>query len=157
MEMVSWESVFMIVWSSSSAICFVREFKVDCLSSIIVDIDGVGVVGGFVGGFKDFVAVVVGIVIVVVYGGGDLRDGRVNEVLCLCKEGATMQQAITRTSWTSANPGRRFYGCPDEGSSCRWIGWYDPKMCARSRMIIPGLLRGRNELEEILEVSQCDV
>lgn len=56
---------------------FVREFKVDCLSSIIVDIDGVGVVGGFVGGFKDFV-VVVGIVIVVVYGGdsdggGDLK------------------------------------------------------------------------------------
>ncbi|PWA59786.1 exocyst complex component sec15A [Artemisia annua] len=32
------------------------------------------------------------------------------------------------------------------GSSCRWIGWYDPEMYARSRMIIPGLLRGRNEL-----------
>ncbi|PWA67560.1 zinc finger, GRF-type [Artemisia annua] len=44
-----------------------------------------------------------------------------------------------------------------EGSSCRWIGWYDPEMCARSRMIIPGLLRRRNELEERLEVAQGDV
>ncbi|PWA71426.1 zinc finger, GRF-type [Artemisia annua] len=69
-------------------------------------------------------------------------------VRCWCGK-----QAITRTSWTSANPGRRFYCCPDEGSSFRWIGWYDPEMCARSRMIIPGLLRGRNELEERLEVA----
>ncbi|PWA81205.1 zinc finger, GRF-type [Artemisia annua] len=62
------------------------------------------------------------------------------------------KQTITRTSWTSANPGCRFYGCPDE-----WIGWYDPEMCAHSRMIIQGLLRGRNELDERLEVAQGDV
>ncbi|PWA58004.1 zinc finger, GRF-type [Artemisia annua] len=73
-------------------------------------------------------------------------------VRCWCGK-----QAITRTSWTSANPGRRFYCCPDEGSSCRWIGRYDPELCARSRMIIPGLLRGRNELEERLEVAIGDV
>ncbi|PWA36850.1 zinc finger, GRF-type [Artemisia annua] len=73
-------------------------------------------------------------------------------VRCWCGK-----QAITHTSWTSANPGRRFYGCPDEGSSCRWIGWYDPEMCARSRMIIPGFLRRRNELEERLEVAIGDV
>ncbi|GKC61195.1 hypothetical protein Tco_1088793, partial [Tanacetum coccineum] len=28
--------------------------------------------------------------------------------------------------------------------------WYDPPMCQRSVQIIPGLLRSRNELEEIL-------
>ncbi|PWA85903.1 zinc finger, GRF-type [Artemisia annua] len=73
-------------------------------------------------------------------------------VRCWCGK-----QAITRTSWTSANPGRRFYCCSDEGSSCRWIGWYDLEMCVRSRMIISGLLRGRNELEERLEVAIGDV
>ncbi|PWA43824.1 zinc finger, GRF-type [Artemisia annua] len=73
-------------------------------------------------------------------------------VRCWCGK-----QAILRTLWTVANPGRRFYCCPDQGSSCRFIGWFDREMCARSRMIIPGLLRGRNELEARLQATQGDV
>ncbi|KAK1440083.1 hypothetical protein QVD17_05908 [Tagetes erecta] len=55
--------------------------------------------------------------------------------------------AVLRTSWTPRNPGRRFYGCPDKGSACPFIGWYDPSMCRRSMEIIPGLLRSKNQAE----------
>ncbi|PWA56021.1 zinc finger, GRF-type [Artemisia annua] len=57
------------------------------------------------------------------------------------------KQATIKTSWTNRNPGRRFYCCP----SCGFIGWMDPPMCCRAVVVIPGLLRARNELEEELE------
>ncbi|GJS36372.1 hypothetical protein Tco_0534754 [Tanacetum coccineum] len=63
------------------------------------------------------------------------------------------------TSWTNRNPGRRFYGCPTLSPTCvNFLRWYDPPMCQRSVQIIPGLLRSRNELEEILamvEENRC--
>ncbi|GKF63414.1 hypothetical protein Tco_0186862 [Tanacetum coccineum] len=43
-------------------------------------------------------------------------------------------EAVIRTSWTNRNPGCRFYGCPT--------------------LIIPGLLRSRNELEEIIAMVE---
>ncbi|GJU10896.1 hypothetical protein Tco_1133292 [Tanacetum coccineum] len=43
-------------------------------------------------------------------------------------------EAVIRTSWTNRNPGRRFYGFPT--------------------LIIPGLLRSHNELEEILAMVE---
>nr|GEU36651.1 hypothetical protein [Tanacetum cinerariifolium] len=43
-------------------------------------------------------------------------------------------EAVIRTSWTNRNPGRHFYGCPT--------------------LIIPRLLRSRNELEEILAIVE---
>ncbi|GJW83463.1 hypothetical protein Tco_0156608, partial [Tanacetum coccineum] len=43
-------------------------------------------------------------------------------------------EVVLRTSWTNWNPGHRFYGCPT--------------------LIIPGLLRSRNELEEILAMVE---
>ncbi|GKC86065.1 hypothetical protein Tco_1141782, partial [Tanacetum coccineum] len=36
------------------------------------------------------------------------------------------------------------------GSSCHFIGWYDPAMCTRSTIIISGLLRSKNEVEVAL-------
>ncbi|KAL8237482.1 hypothetical protein R6Q59_018563 [Mikania micrantha] len=57
------------------------------------------------------------------------------------------KQAMLTTSWTSRNPGRRFYGCPEKGSNCKFVGWHDPEMCQRSLEIISGLLRSKNELE----------
>ncbi|GJZ14479.1 hypothetical protein Tco_0550156 [Tanacetum coccineum] len=57
-------------------------------------------------------------------------------------------EAVIRTSWTNQNP----------GSSFLWLSytykWYDPPMCQRSVQIIPGLLRSRNELEEILAMVE---
>nr|KAJ0227172.1 hypothetical protein LSAT_V11C100030350 [Lactuca sativa] len=44
--------------------------------------------------------------------------------------------------------GTDFGGCPDPNSSCGFIGWYDEPMCARSKVIIPGLLRTINKLRK---------
>ncbi|PWA74705.1 zinc finger, GRF-type [Artemisia annua] len=57
------------------------------------------------------------------------------------------KQTTIKTSWTNRNPGRRFYCCP----SCGFIGWTDPPMCCRAVVVIHGLLRARNELEEELK------
>ncbi|GJS44137.1 hypothetical protein Tco_0569180 [Tanacetum coccineum] len=35
-----------------------------------------------------------------------------------------------------------------------FLPWFDPPMCQRSVQIIPGLLRSRNELDEILDVVE---
>ncbi|GJV82861.1 zinc finger, GRF-type containing protein [Tanacetum coccineum] len=64
-------------------------------------------------------------------------------------------EAVIRTSWTNQNPGRRFYGCPKLSPTCvNFLRWYDPPMCQRSVQIILGLLRSRNELEEILAMVE---
>ncbi|GJT57134.1 hypothetical protein Tco_0992188 [Tanacetum coccineum] len=53
------------------------------------------------------------------------------------------------------NPGRRFYGCPTISPTCvNFLQWFDPPMCQRSVQIIPGLLRSRNELKEILTMVE---
>ncbi|GJX13157.1 zinc finger, GRF-type containing protein [Tanacetum coccineum] len=65
--------------------------------------------------------------------------------MALCFSGLP---AVTRTSWTDANPGRRFLGCPlIEGQRCIYFGWLDPPICQRAMLIIPGLLRARNRME----------
>ncbi|GJW24785.1 hypothetical protein Tco_0038596 [Tanacetum coccineum] len=35
------------------------------------------------------------------------------------------------------------------GDNCGFNGWFDPPMCPRAAVIIPGLLRNINELREI--------
>ncbi|KAJ0597839.1 putative transcription factor GRF family [Helianthus annuus] len=68
-------------------------------------------------------------------------------VICQCGK-----EAVIITSWTSKNPGRRFYACPEPGRNCRFIGWYDQERCQRCIDIIPGLLRRKNALEESNEL-----
>nr|KAJ0192462.1 hypothetical protein LSAT_V11C800402040 [Lactuca sativa] len=78
-----------------------------------------------------------------------LRDSKM--VLCFCGN-----VAVVRTSWTSRNPGRRFYACPKMGSRCGFLGWFDPPMCQRSTVIIPGLLRTMNRYEvEVGQLKMC--
>ncbi|XP_050215378.1 uncharacterized protein LOC126666603 [Mercurialis annua] len=38
--------------------------------------------------------------------------------------------SILRTSWTEANPGRRFFGCNryENGGRCDFFQWFDPPM-----------------------------
>ncbi|KAL8249741.1 hypothetical protein R6Q59_006609 [Mikania micrantha] len=69
-------------------------------------------------------------------------------VFCWCGK-----EAVIRTSWTSRNPGRRFYSCPDQRSNCSFITWVDPKMCPISILIIPGLLKSKNEAERKCRVA----
>ncbi|GJV33018.1 zinc finger, GRF-type containing protein [Tanacetum coccineum] len=60
-------------------------------------------------------------------------------------------EAVIRTSWTNQNLDRLFYGCPTLSPTCvNFLWWFDPPMCQRSVQNILGLLRSRNELEEIL-------
>ncbi|KAL8218048.1 hypothetical protein R6Q57_021421, partial [Mikania cordata] len=61
--------------------------------------------------------------------------------MCYCGRLATI-----RTSWTDQNPGRRFHSCPNQARS-----WLDPPMCPRAIVIILGLLRSKNKLEEELK------
>ncbi|KAK1577794.1 hypothetical protein Q3G72_004815 [Acer saccharum] len=63
---------------------------------------------------------------------------------CLCG-----RRARLCTSWTNANPGRRFWGCSNfRGDvNCGYFRWHDPPICERSKQIIPGLLRRIQELE----------
>ncbi|GJX70345.1 zinc finger, GRF-type containing protein [Tanacetum coccineum] len=64
-------------------------------------------------------------------------------------------EAVIKTSWTNRNPGRCFYSCPTLSPTCvNFLRWFDPPMCQRSVQIIPGLLRSRNELEEILAMRR---
>ncbi|PWA53054.1 zinc finger, GRF-type [Artemisia annua] len=63
-------------------------------------------------------------------------------VYCYCS-----LRARIRTSWTPLNPGRRFYCCP-KPDECGFFHWFDPPMCARAVTIIPGLLKGRNDLQQ---------
>ncbi|GER41253.1 GRF zinc finger containing protein [Striga asiatica] len=65
---------------------------------------------------------------------------RVAGVFCTCGEVARLQ-----TSWTTNNPGRRYFDCAQNG--CRFWNWFDPPMCARSKEIIPGLLSKINRLQ----------
>nr|KAJ0198991.1 hypothetical protein LSAT_V11C600336330 [Lactuca sativa] len=71
-----------------------------------------------------------------------LPNSKSTMVRCFCG-----QMAIVRTAWTDKNPGRRFWGCPKEDSTCGFVGWIDPQMCERSKSIIPGLLRSINKLK----------
>ncbi|KAK1577200.1 hypothetical protein Q3G72_019744 [Acer saccharum] len=53
------------------------------------------------------------------------------------------------TSWIDSNLGRRLWGCSRfwGDANCGFFRWYDSPMCARSKIIIHGLLRRIQELE----------
>ncbi|CAL5437123.1 unnamed protein product [Camellia sinensis] len=59
------------------------------------------------------------------------------------------RRRLIQTSWTDANPGRRFLSCPT--NSCNQFTWVDPPMCSRAMQIIPGLLKKVNKLEARLQ------
>ncbi|XP_012829795.1 PREDICTED: uncharacterized protein At4g04775-like [Erythranthe guttata] len=71
-----------------------------------------------------------------------------NEVF-YCKCGDEMPLL---TSWTPSNPGRRFRACPnyERVKNCDVFKWHDPEMCARSKNIIPGLIRRIDRLNDEL-------
>ena len=72
--------------------------------------------------------------------------------ICHCGAPATI-----RTSWTSKNPGRRFYGCPRKVGKCDYFSWYDQQLCNRAMDVIPGLLRSKNKAEASLKEKEKEV
>ncbi|KAK1402804.1 hypothetical protein POM88_002409 [Heracleum sosnowskyi] len=54
---------------------------------------------------------------------------------------------VQQTSWTQANPGRRFMVCSDRRCNLSFQ-WLEEPVCARAQAIIPGLIRRINNLEE---------
>ncbi|KAK1577581.1 hypothetical protein Q3G72_022964 [Acer saccharum] len=64
--------------------------------------------------------------------------------VCVCG-----RRAHIYTSCIDSNPGRRFWGCANYRGdlNCGFFRWFDPPICARSKQIIPGLLRRLRELE----------
>ncbi|GER42737.1 GRF zinc finger containing protein [Striga asiatica] len=73
--------------------------------------------------------------------------------LCGCVKPSVV---VVRTSWTSENPGRRFYSCKKykDGGGCNFFAWVDGPICNRSKQVIPGLLRKSNELRQKLQQIQ---
>ncbi|KAG8388161.1 hypothetical protein BUALT_Bualt02G0097100 [Buddleja alternifolia] len=73
---------------------------------------------------------------------------------CYCSQLRTLG-----CSWTSSNPGRRFYGCGQYGTvgGCNYFLWFDPPMCERSRQVIPGLLRSIDQTESQLHQVQAEL
>lgn len=76
--------------------------------------------------------------------------------MCWCGKAATI-----RTSWTDSNPGRRFSMCAAKVretkrgfKGCEFWAWFDPAMCARSKAVIPGLLKSRNKLEKSMAMAR---
>ncbi|KAL3621602.1 hypothetical protein CASFOL_036514 [Castilleja foliolosa] len=60
------------------------------------------------------------------------------------------------TSWTDDNTGRRFQACHSYKMPlcCGFFRCFDEEMCARSKEVIPGLLRKTNKLELLLAAEQ---
>ncbi|KAL8509809.1 hypothetical protein ACS0TY_016872 [Phlomoides rotata] len=70
-----------------------------------------------------------------------------SSVLCKCFE-----EARLRTSWTDANPGRRFHGCrywTVDGGGCDFFKWSDPEMSERARTLILNLLQEKNRYKAL--------
>ncbi|KAK9991135.1 hypothetical protein SO802_026120 [Lithocarpus litseifolius] len=49
---------------------------------------------------------------------------------CYCVE-----KPVLVISWTTDNPGRRFYGCPNYW--CKFFQWHDDEICERGEVLIP--------------------
>ncbi|CAL1377189.1 unnamed protein product [Linum trigynum] len=55
-----------------------------------------------------------------------------------------------KTSWTEANPGRRFYGCSRYGTNgaCNYFRWLDPALDENMRNVLLNFHRRIRELEK---------
>nr|XP_016481811.1 PREDICTED: uncharacterized protein LOC107802769 [Nicotiana tabacum] len=53
-------------------------------------------------------------------------------------------------SWSSANPGRRFYGCKLGRGSCKYFRWHDDEMPDQAKGVIQGLLKRVERTEKIV-------
>ncbi|KAL7132016.1 hypothetical protein ABFS83_12G044100 [Erythranthe nasuta] len=79
-----------------------------------------------------------------------VEGGYNHPLVCLCGF-----DVVVQTSWTTANPGRRFVTYPTRGANkCKFFYWCDSKVCDRAKAIIPGLLDKINTLQSSLTTEK---
>ncbi|CAN1772275.1 Uncharacterized protein At4g04775 [Linum perenne] len=69
-----------------------------------------------------------------------------------CRRCGCGEKVILFTSWTEANPGRRFWKCRSRDKANdrefrHYFEWHDPPIEDRSKQVINGLLRRLNKIE----------
>ncbi|KAL4577442.1 hypothetical protein LXL04_013551 [Taraxacum kok-saghyz] len=57
---------------------------------------------------------------------GDRNHRNQRRMAIRCNCGA---EAVIRTSWSKANPGKLYYACTIKGPNCDWIGWVNDHKC----------------------------
>ncbi|CAI0446072.1 unnamed protein product [Linum tenue] len=57
--------------------------------------------------------------------------------------------AVLRTSWTDANPGRRFFGCANYrgANACNYFRWIDPPLKDNIKRLVLALHKRIREVE----------
>ncbi|KAK9066297.1 hypothetical protein SSX86_013618 [Deinandra increscens subsp. villosa] len=70
-------------------------------------------------------------------------------VFCYCGK-----EALIQTSRTSRNPGRRFYGCPDQAAGCGFFVWIEHVKCSRCYDVIPAIMSEKHKLQMELKVAE---
>ncbi|XP_058784113.1 uncharacterized protein LOC131658880 [Vicia villosa] len=85
----------------------------------------------------------------------NLSHSRRRRLQCYCGLDAPLV-----TSWTSQNPGRRFYGCGlyklQGRKGCAYFEWYDEQLEERSNEVINSLLKKVNKLKKELLIKKTD-
>nr|GEU41566.1 hypothetical protein [Tanacetum cinerariifolium] len=70
-------------------------------------------------------------------------------VVCTCGE-----DVMVRMTWTNRNSRRRFCAYLTYGKNCPFHGWVDPPMCPYVVDVILGLLRSRNQMEDLVDIVE---
>nr|XP_016496807.1 PREDICTED: uncharacterized protein LOC107815703 [Nicotiana tabacum] len=65
--------------------------------------------------------------------------------ICHCRFNAPLT-----ISWSSANPGRQFYGCKLGRGGCKYFRWHDDKIPDQAKRVIQGLLKRVERTEKIV-------
>ncbi|KAB1221204.1 hypothetical protein CJ030_MR2G025739 [Morella rubra] len=68
--------------------------------------------------------------------------------------------APLKTSWTDANPGRRFFGCAKydgKANQCGFFEWFDPRTCPRGMEVGPHLMKKNKALQSELDLQKHTV
>lgn len=79
------------------------------------------------------------------------RNTHDESMFCNCGESAPL-----KTSWSTENPGRRYWSCPFYGTNekcCKFFIWKDPKTCERGKAFGNKLILKVSRLErEVMEL-----
>ncbi|KAL4310405.1 hypothetical protein GQ457_01G033080 [Hibiscus cannabinus] len=77
------------------------------------------------------------------------EENETTNMISVCNCGLPAEM---RTSWTKANPGMRFFGCPNfskkKTKKYHIFKWFDPEIDDRPRVVILGLLKSKGAVKK---------